>query len=121
MTQIETALTELCSRSQTFLGFASMLALLLGVLSFIIGAALSKDKFKLAGKVLVILAILGIVVYVATPFVYKHLLGYDPLLELDDDPCYAEVRDIPPHCGSEYCSGEATNETIPENCTCIWY
>ncbi len=116
----------LCGASQSFLGAAIMIFLVLGVFLAITGHFINKNKPKTSkkpllghlGAALVVFAVLGAIIYVAAPLLIKVLLGssMNP-----SDPCNGAISPsgIPPYCG-EYCQNGSVPKSA-ENCTCLVY
>jgi len=83
---IETTLTELCEMSQTFLGLAAMLLIVLAGTTYAIGQVLGAEtraRASVWATAMMTGAIIGILIYVLTPMLVARLLGQ----EAQDSPC----------------------------------
>jgi hypothetical protein len=112
-------MTQLCSRNSTYLGVLVMVCIILAVLLHITNHFVNSKKPKtskkpllgLGGNLFIVLAVLGIAVYIILPLV-AGALGIGA-----GDPCNPPT--VPPYCG-EYCQ----NSSVPKpsnNCTCLMY
>lgn len=86
------ALTEICTISQTFLGLAAMVLIVLAGTTYAIGQVLGAEtraRASVWATAMLTGAIIGIVIYLVTPFIIVKLLEGTPAAATisADNPC----------------------------------
>ena len=124
---LESAITGLCYMSRRLLGIAIMLFLIISVIPVLLGAMLfifkkEDKKLKSIGKILlmigglcIILAIIGIVIYIILPTIMNSLVSSSNVSGYD---CSQPPPTIPPSCGNSTCQ---SSRPYGSNCTCLEY